>query len=156
MLTQKQIEQLIPLACKWAEERERIILEKGVPLNEVELNDARKIGVLHPEKVRLLCVDKIPVPQDPALNSATKQINFLTDSTIGLCLRYGIIIQSARWRNRSIIVHELTHTMQYERLRGFEQFLKQYLHECITVGYLFSPLEQEAVSFQRKICNGNY
>jgi hypothetical protein len=51
-----------------------------------------------------------------------------------------------------MVVHELGHTAQYERLGGFEPFLRQYLFECITIGYPEAPMEQEVVSLTARIC----
>jgi hypothetical protein len=50
-----------------------------------------------------------------------------------------------------LVVHELAHTAQYERLGGFHPFLSAYLGECLTVGYPNGPLEQEAKEWERKI-----
>jgi hypothetical protein len=61
--------------------------------------------------------------------------------TIGLTLRYGIFIRADCWGERRLVVHELVHTLQYERLGGFMPFLQQYLHECITIGYPAAPME---------------
>ena len=41
-----------------------------------------------------------------------------------------------------MVVHELGHTAQYERLGGFEPFLRQYLSQCLTIGYPEAPMEQ--------------
>jgi hypothetical protein len=49
------------------------------------------------------------------------------------------------WQDRRIIAHECVHTAQYERLGGFAEFLRDYLHECLEVGYPAGPLEQEAI-----------
>lgn len=54
MITQEQFEMLLPLACAWAEEQERVILRDGVSLTPAQTVDAAKIGVAHPERVRLL------------------------------------------------------------------------------------------------------
>jgi hypothetical protein len=48
------------------------------------------------------------------------------------------------------------HTLQYERLGGFQEFLRQYLYECITIGYPAAPLEQEAISTTARLCTLNY
>ena len=50
-----------------------------------------------------------------------------------------------------LVVHELAHTAQYERLGGFKPFLKAYLEEWLTVGYPNGPLEQEAKQWETKI-----
>ncbi len=62
-----------------------------------------------------------------------------------MALRYGIYLRSDHWNHRSTIVHECVHTAQYERLGGFLPFLRQYLQECVTIGYPAAPMEQEAI-----------
>ena len=68
----------------------------------------------------------------------------VSGQTIGMTLRYGIYIRDDNLGNRRLLIHELAHVAQYERLGGFHAFLKQYLHECIDPGYPFGLLEQEA------------
>ena len=47
----------------------------------------------------------------------------------------------------------LSTSAQYERLGGFEGFLRPYLLECITPpGYPYGPMEQEAVATAAKLC----
>ena len=150
MITEPEFELLLPLACAWAEEQERIILRDGLPLTPAQAADARRIGVADPNRVRLLNVDHIPVPMNPALRAAANVTRLISPDTAGLTLRYGIFIRSDYWGNRSLVFHELVHTLQYERLGGFQQFLRQYLHECITIGYPNAPLEQEAISMTAK------
>jgi hypothetical protein len=41
--------------------------------------------------------------------------------------------------------------MQYERFGGVLPFLRQYLTECLTVGYPEAPLEQEAIALSKTI-----
>lgn len=114
--------------------------------------DARKLGVKRPERVRLLRVDSVPGPTHPALNAAQAAIRFLSPATRGLTLRYGIFIRSDCWGDRSLVVHELAHTAQYERLGGIVPFLKKYLFECFTLGYAKSPLELEALAIEERVC----
>ncbi len=144
MITEEQFEQLLPLACQWAEEQERVILQRGVTLTESELVQARDVGVAHPEQVRLLRVDAIPIPSHPALATAAAVTGLLSPTTAGLTLRYGIFIRSDCWGQKRLITHELVHTSQYERLGGAEPFLRAYLRECLTIGYPNGPLEMEA------------
>lgn len=140
-----QFEKLLPLAAKWAASVEARILREGLPLSEQELADARTVGVREPERVRLLSLSSVPVPDNFTLKTAAAAIQFLTPATRGLALRYGIFVRSDCWRNRRLIAHELVHTAQYERLGGFEPFLRQYLSECLTIGYPEGPLEQQAI-----------
>jgi hypothetical protein len=46
----------------------------------------------------------------------------------------------------------LVHVRQYEQLGGFAPFLRQYLWECVTVGYLHAPMEREAQLMAEEIC----
>src|SRR5213079_854362 len=86
---------------------------------------------------------------DAQLAEATQLISALTG---GLTLRYGIFIRSDCRFNRAMVVHELGHTAQYERLGGFESFLRQYLSQCLTIGYPEAPMEQEVISLAARIC----
>ncbi len=143
---------LLPLACDWAEQQERLILRQGLPLSSDQLDDARRLGVAHPGRVRLLGVASVPVPEHPALRAAAEATQLISPFTSGLTVRYGIFIRQDCWGERRLVVHELVHTSQYERLGGFQPFLQQYLHECLTIGYLAAPLEQEAVVTTARLC----
>ena len=132
IITLQQFEMLLPFACAWAEEQERAIVQSGVALSEWQLADARRVGVAQPERVRLLRVVQIPGPTDPALAAATGATNLITPLSRGLTLRYDIFVRADCWEQRPLVVHELLHTSQYERLGGFDGFLRPYLLECIT------------------------
>ncbi|MEP6810565.1 MAG: hypothetical protein ABI992_10005 [Chthoniobacterales bacterium] len=149
-----QVDDLLPLACAWAEEQERAILAAGLALDESQSADARRVGVLFPERIRLLRVDDIPFPTDPILAAAAAAAGFISSATVGLTLRYGIFIRTAFWGQRRLVVHECAHTMQYERLGGFREFLRPYFLEFITPpGYPHGPLEQEARRLQIEACS---
>ena len=151
MITPQQFAQLFPLAVAWAEQQENYILQNGVPLTPSPVTDARLIPVVNPEKVRLLSVNQIPLPSEPSLRTAAQMTGLITTNTIGLTLRYGVFIRSDFWNDRKIVVHELVHAAQYERLGGISQFLQKYLQECITIGYPQAPMEQEAITLSNKI-----
>lgn len=148
-----QFERLLPLATRWGEALEASTLREGVPLSEGELADAKAVGVREPERVRLLCLASVPTPDDLTLKAAAAAIQFLTPATRGLALRYGIFLRRDCWRERGLIAHELVHTAQYERLGGIEPFLRQYLHECLTIGYPAAPMEQEAIAAASRLGN---
>jgi hypothetical protein len=148
-----QFQELLPLASQWAAEEERRILREGVSLTESQIKDAKKLGVQQPERVRLLRVDSVPGPSHPALKTAQAALRFLSPATRGLTLRYGIFIRSDCWGDRSLVVHELVHTAQYERLGGILPFLRKYLSECFTLGYAKAPMELEAVASEKRICS---
>lgn len=151
LITPEQWEMLLPLACAWAAEQERVILQSGVALTESQIADAKRVGVKRPERVRLLRVPEILTPTHPLLAQAAEATGLVSSFTIGLTLRYGIFIHDKHWGERRLVVHELAHTMQYERLGSIEAFLRQYLLECITIGYPEAPMEQEAKRIEREL-----
>jgi hypothetical protein len=87
MIAQEQFKGLLPMACVWAEEQERIILCAGTPLTLTQTADAVMIGVIHPDKVRLLSVVSIPIPEQPDLCAAAEAIQLISPFTRGLALR---------------------------------------------------------------------
>jgi hypothetical protein len=142
---------MLPLATEWAAEQQQRILEEGVPLSMREFADALSVGVKDPERVRLLQVETIPVPTHPVLQAAYQIANFVPTAPRGLTIHYGVFVRADYWRDRALILHELVHTAQYERLGGVEPFLRQYLFECATVGYGNSRMECEAVSTAARV-----
>jgi hypothetical protein len=87
------------------------------------------------------------------LAAAARATNLINPLTHGLTFRYGIFIRADCWNQRPLVIHELVHTAQYERLGGFEGFLRPYLLECITPpGYPYGPMEQEALAAAAKLC----
>ena len=152
-ITPKQFEMLLPLAAKWAADQEAIILRLGVRLAKGQMDDAKRLGVRLPERVRLLQVAEISVPKHPLLAAASAETGLISPFTAGLTLGHGIFIRSDCWGQRLLVAHELVHVTQYERLGGFEAFLRSYLMECITPpGYPNGPLEREAVTESEKMC----
>ena len=137
---------LLPYVTRWVESQERRILADGTPLDERSLNDARRIGVAHPERVRLLRVPIVPLPCGPLVASIGKWFAIPTGNTAGLTAYYGIFIRAEWWGDRRLIAHELAHTAQYERLGGVRPFLRRYLTECLTTGYVSAPMELEAIA----------
>jgi len=150
----QQLQAMLPKACAWAEEQERLILANGVPLSSLQLADARAVGVKSPERIRLSRVDIVPLPSDPILHRAAQATGLLTPDTLGLTLRYGIFIRDDGWDDRWLLAHEFAHTAQYERLGGFLPFLQQYLTECVVGRYPNTPMEHEAVEAAKRVCGG--
>ena len=141
---------VLPFACIWARRQEQRILRRGVALNDLQQEDARRVGVVYPDRVRLRIVDDVPPRLHPILRWACRRLG-MADSA-GMSLRYGIYIHADYWRDRSVLVHELVHTAQYERAGSMGRFLRQYLRECFTLGYERSSLEQEARRLSHDVC----
>jgi hypothetical protein len=151
MINPAQFMKLLPRAVQWSQEQEQQILKNGIPLSSDQLRDANRIPLINPTQVRLFSVQKIPLPSDPELMFAAQAINLITPNTAGLCLRYGIFLRTDHWNNRELIVHELIHTSQYEKLGGHQEFLTQYLSECLQYQYPSNPLEQEAINKSKQV-----
>jgi hypothetical protein len=67
-----------------------------------------------------------------------------------MALGHGIFVRADQYERRDLLIHELVHTAQYERL-GFRRFLRQYLRECFSEGYPCGALETEAIAATRDI-----
>jgi hypothetical protein len=146
-----QFENLLPLAVEWAAAEEQRALREGVALSDEELSAAKAVGVREPTRVRLLRVEQIPFPTHPQLRAAADAIHFLSPETRGLTLQYGIFVRWDCWANRPLVVHELAHTAQYERIGGILPFLRQYLSECLTIGYANAPMELQAAQVAQRV-----
>jgi hypothetical protein len=142
----------LPLACQWAAEQERTIIEHGWGISPSELDDAQRAGVSSPARIKVLRVPSIPAPQEETLKHANEQMGLIGPATVGLTLHYGIFLRTDARDSRKILAHEFAHVAQYERLGGITAFLTQYLQECITYGYAMSPLEREAAAVSARIC----
>ena len=146
------IKAVVPLATKWVEEQQRRILAEGVPLTAHQAFDAHLVGVKDPKSVRLMKVDLIPVPEDTLLRKANEVVGLVSPFTAGITFGYGIYIREDLWDDRPLLVHELVHVGQYERYDSIDAFLRDYLDECLTIGYPNGPLEQEAVVRAKELC----
>jgi hypothetical protein len=146
------LQTLLPVAHAWAEKQELLIIEEGTPLSENQLADARRAGVVQPEKIRVLRVAALPQPEHDDAMFIAKHIGLFGEKSVGLTLGYGICLRHGFWDDRQVLVHECVHVAQYERLSGIRPFLNVYLRECIEPGYPFGRLEQEAILVARDIC----
>ncbi len=156
MDTEQMMAMLLPKAVNWVEAQEGLILREGARLSESERADAVGVGVKFPDSVRILRVDELPKPNDPILLAAASAAGLFFSHSIGMALRYGIYLRRDLRDERPTLVHELTHTAQYERLGGVHAFLTQYVRECLSVGYSDCSLEVEAVeTTDRIIANGS-
>jgi hypothetical protein len=151
MINSHEIINLIPMAASWVEKQEAYILANGIPLNEKQRLIASKMGIKHIDKIKIMQVESIPEPEDSILKEKNKILGFFSSNTLGITYRSGIYIRNDFWEDESLLIHELTHTLQYERLGGIVDFLNQYIKECIYFGYDKSPLEIEARTMETKV-----
>src|SRR3954471_4800779 len=134
----------LPLATAWVEAHEETILANGVPLTAHQAFDAHLAGVKNPQRVRVMKTEFIPPPANPILARANDELGLVSPMTAGITFGFGIYLREDMWGDRPLLVHELVHVGQYERYGSIDAFLKDYLHECLTIGYPHGPLEREA------------
>lgn len=138
--------ELFPKAVAWAKEHSSLILKEGRLLTEEETEIARRVGVQHPEKVRISEVTELPQPKDAELRSVALSLGLLGPTMVGLTLGYGIYI--VRGNETRFIPHELRHVYQFERLGSISNFLTVYLQELQKFGYINAPLEVDASKYE--------
>lgn len=141
----------VPLATRWVLQQQKLIGALGVALNEEQKKDALLAGVKHPELVRIRVMKRVPLP----LPTPWVLKSWLPDDVAGMALGYGIHLHHYWANSREVLVHELVHVGQYERLGGVRPFLREYLKECLIMGYPHGPLEREAIRKQREICKSS-
>jgi hypothetical protein len=153
MIDQKDFERLAPHASEWAKTQEASILQHGVPLTAVQIADARRAGVREPERVRVLVVSRIPLPDDKELADAARRAQIITDASRGVALGHGIIIRADSWRDRELFLHQLVHVAQCERSGSLEKFVNEYLLDRRSGSQNFSrgSLEDEARALAREL-----
>ena len=153
MIDQKDFDRLTPLAYEWAKLQEASILEHGVPLTADQTADARRAGVRDPDRIRVLVVDRIPLPEDKELADAARRAQIITDASQGVAIGHGVIIRADSWRNRELLVHQLAHVAQCERSGGLQTFVSAYLLDRRSSrNFSLGPLEEEARTLARQIC----
>jgi hypothetical protein len=138
-----QLQTLLPLAIKWAEEHSEIIQKQGTSLTTKQVEIAKQVGVTNTDKIRILEVPKIPIPENEKLSEAATQIGFINEEMKGLTLGHSIYICDGHNVTR-LLSHELRHVYQYEAFGSIPQFLVEYLKQIVLVGYENSLLEQDA------------
>jgi hypothetical protein len=153
VVDQQTFQQLLPLAYEWARAQEEFVLGRGVPLGPRHLTDARLAGVKDCSRIRVLVVDRIPLPDNPELAEAAGRTGILTIDTRCVGFGHALIVRADSWGNRELILHNLVHVAQCERSGGLEQWIRQYLgdrNSCpeFTIG----SLEEEARRTAREIC----
>jgi hypothetical protein len=156
MIDEKDFDRLAPLACEWANAQEATILEHGVPLTADQIADAHRAGVRDPGRIRVLVVDRIPLPEDKELADAARRAQIITDASHGVAFGHGVIIRADNWRNRELLVHQFAHVAQCERSGDLKTFVSEYLLDRRSSrDFSLGTLEEEARTMARKICAGD-
>lgn len=129
-------------AVDWAELRSKDIHRAGRPLTAAETAMARKVGVREPERIRIMEVDVIPLPDIDAWKATLQQSGMAADGVLGLTLGHGVYLKKRA--KVDVRAHEFRHVAQYECLGGIRPFMFCYLKELLHFGYGKGPLEHDA------------
>jgi hypothetical protein len=137
------LEAVAPEAIAWYLKQEAILLKQGRPLSADEMDLARRMGVQHPEKIRVVVLTKFPSPDSPALAEQLAALGLGSDDAGGFSMGYAVLIKPRFETKRWLRAHEFVHVGQREHL-GTEAFIRRYFMEMKTIGYKRAPLEIEA------------
>ena len=150
---QEAIERLAQLARHWALEQEAFVLKLGAPLTAPQLADAARVGVKDAARVRVLPVDRMPLPGDLELAEAARRAQIITEASPAVTIGHGIVVRVDRWNDRELLLHQLVHVAQCERCGGLEAFVEEYLTDRSTCAdFTVGSLEDEARTLAREIC----
>ena len=153
---QETFEQLLPRAYKWAQAQEEFVLARGSPLGPRHAHDAELAGVQDRARVRVLVVDRFPVPEDADLAEAARRVGIITEDTRCMGFGHALIIRVDAWNDRELILHNLVHIAQCERSGGLAQWVHQYLGDRANCpNFTLGSLEEEARRTARDICSAH-
>ncbi len=138
------LEKVLPVILAWSANREQEILESGEPLTPAQQQLAAESGVLNIERVRLLIVDRVSLPQDPELLQMARSVGLPLNNTAGRALGYGVEIVAGSCHEDRLLRHEFRHVHQFEANGGLAVFLKIYLRSIVEYGYADCSWEQDA------------
>ena len=133
---------------KWAEAIQKQILEEGEEIPYFDGLPAAFAGIENIDKIRILKVDKIVLPDIELVNDLKKSNIFATSSTLGIALGHAILLDKNA--TRDVMIHEFRHIAQYELFGDLKSYLTFYLRELITFGYGDGPLENDAINFTKR------
>lgn len=139
---------LLPKAIAWAEEQAQQAAGSGRALTEPEREIARGVSVAQPERVRVVLVDSLPLPEEPTLRAAALQAGLLGPRMDGLTLGHSVFICRGHETLR-LLSHELRHVYQYEQAGSVASFLPDYLQQVVELGYANTTYERDARAHER-------
>lgn len=153
MIDQETFEQLVALAYQWAKAQEEFVLAHGIPLSPQQLADARRAGVRDCDRIKVLVVDRIPLPETGDLAEAAQRTPIVTPDTRCVGVGHAIMIRAEAWGDRELLVHNLVHIAQCERSGGLKQWVQEYLFDRQnSAAFTAGILEEEARGMAREIC----
>jgi hypothetical protein len=156
MIDQKAFDDLLPLACNWAKQQEEFVLKHGHPLGPTHAWDAHLAGVKDCARIRVLVVDRIPLPENPKLAEASRRFRIISEETRCVAIGHALIVRGDAWNDRELILHNLVHIAQCERAGGLEKWCRLYLDNRVScANFTAGSLEEEARRIAHEICTAD-
>ena len=156
VVDRETFEYLLPRAYEWAKAREEFVLARGMPLGARHAADAQLAGVQDYARIRVLVVDRMPLPEDPELAEAAKRVGIITEDTRCAGFGHAMIIRADAWNDRELMLHNFVHIAQCERSGGLEEWVRQYLGDRVHCpNFTIGSLEKEARRVAREICDAH-
>ena len=154
MIDRETFEQLASLAYEWARAQEEIVLAHGAPLSSRSLADAHLAGVQDCERIRVLILNRIPLPESGELAEAARRAHIISEDTRCVGFGHAIMIRAEAWGDRELLVHNFVHVAQCERSGGLKSWVQEYLFDRVTCAtFSLGSLEEEARRLAREICS---
>jgi hypothetical protein len=142
---QKQIEEHLPDAVRWAEQVEKEALEKGKPLSPLLRDIAQELGIQNVDTIRVLEVDTMPTPpENLEIENLTDQFSRPIAGASGLSFGRAILVLRPLANDYNLLTHELVHVRQYEQAGSLSSYLRRCSDEAMHFEYPTMPLELEA------------
>jgi hypothetical protein len=88
---------------------ENFVLQHGSPLPRRQVTYARQVGVKDICRVRVLAVDRMPLPEEPALAEASRRTQIITDSCRAIAIGHAVVLRADAWGDRELFLHQLVH-----------------------------------------------
>ena len=136
----RAIEAYVPQASAELRKSEAVALQKGRALTDEELVLAKRVGVKHPEKIRIYFTSTFPINEDEIHNGG---------DIVALTMNYGIFVKPyvsfRREAYLEIITHEFAHVVQFERI-GVEGMSRRFNLETFILRDKLIPIEREAIA----------
>ena len=144
------------LLIEHAKRSEEQVLREGRRLDPVELEIALKAGVQHPQRVRILTLDAVPLPENPIVAEEFERMGVLRliRQAAAAARGYGIILTPRALNRDDALAHELVHVAQFERFGGIGPMFRAHIPDLRAHGYRRSELEDEAYRRAAEIMSG--
>lgn len=137
---------------EWVETIEVEGQARGVALTPKQIELAARIGIEHPEKVRLVYVNEVPFPSDdPQMRKVGEQLGFVGTGITNNAQAFGytVWVRDGFDLTWPLLAHELVHVQQIERNSSFGAFVEKYMKQLMAYGHETMPLEVEAYEANR-------